>query len=59
MKTKSENRTDKTLIEQLREIRDKVSLEIKDMTSDQLKDYLKKKETLHPIVHWHQEGGTL
>jgi hypothetical protein len=52
MKTKIKNKTDKTLIEQLREIRDKISLEIKDMTFEELKDYLKKKKTLHPTTVW-------
>ena len=50
MKTKE--KTDKTLIEDLREIRDKISLDIKDMTLDQIKSYLKGKETLHPTQIW-------
>jgi hypothetical protein len=52
MKTKTITKRDKTLIEQLREIRDKINLEIKDMTFDELKDYLKKKKTLHPTAVW-------
>ena len=55
MKIKNENKTDKNLIDQLREIRDKVSLEIKDMTLEQIKDYLKKKKTLHPSSVWQTE----
>jgi len=52
MKTKDKIKSEKSLIDQLREIRDKVSLDIKDMTSEQLKDYLNKKETLHPNSVW-------
>ena len=50
MKTKE--KTDKTLIEDLREIRDKISLDIKDMTLDQIKNYLTGKKTLHPTQVW-------
>jgi hypothetical protein len=50
MKTKE--KPDKTLIEDLREIRDKISLDIKDMTLDQIKNYLKEKKTLHPTQVW-------
>jgi len=52
MKTKDKIKSEKSLIDQLREIRDKVSLDIKDMTSEELKDYLNKKETLHPNTVW-------
>jgi hypothetical protein len=52
MKTKNENKIDKNFVEQLRAIRDKVSLEIKDMTLEQMKDYLKKKKTLYPTSAW-------
>ena len=55
MKTKNENKIDKNFVEQLRAIRDKVSLEIKDMTLEQIKDYLKKKKTLHPSSVWQTE----
>ena len=52
MKTKDKIKSKKSLIDQLREIRDNVSHDIKDMTSEQLKDYLNKKETLHPNAVW-------
>ena len=52
MKTKDKIKSEKSLNDQLREIRDKVSFEIKDMTSEELKDYLNKKETLHPNAVW-------
>jgi hypothetical protein len=53
MKTKSKNTAEKTYLDRLREIRDKVSLEIQDMTPDQLKDYLAKKKSLRPNAAWH------
>ena len=56
MKTKNKKMTDKTLMDQLREIRDKVSLEIKDMPQEQLKDYLKRKETLYPTKMFAKAG---
>ena len=46
---------EKTLIEQLREIRDKISLDIKDLTTEQMKEYFSKQKTLHPTV-WQKEG---
>jgi uncharacterized protein YllA (UPF0747 family) len=56
MKTKKDNKKEKTLIDQLRDIRDKVSLEIENMNSEQLKAYLKKKELLHPTSPWQKQG---
>ena len=41
---------EKSLIEQLREIRDKINFEIKDMTTEQIKEYFSKQKTLHPSV---------
>ena len=38
-----------TVLEQLRNIREKLSMEIKDMTTEQLKAYLNKQKTLFPI----------
>jgi len=47
----------KSTIELLREIRDKISAETKDMTFDQLKKYINEHltETLHPNVTWHKQ----
>ncbi len=42
----------KSEIEQLREIRDKISLEIQDMTFQELQKYIKDKLTLHPKSSW-------
>lgn len=48
MKTKEKK--EKPAIQQLRDIRDKVSLDIQNMTFEQLEDYLKNKKTLHPTM---------
>ena len=44
----------KSTVKQLREIRDKISIDIMDMSSEQLQNYLerKMKKTLHPNVTW-------
>jgi pyruvate dehydrogenase complex dehydrogenase (E1) component len=52
MKTKNAIQTDKTVVEQLRQIRDKVSFEIKDLSLEELKDYLNKQKTLHHASVW-------
>jgi hypothetical protein len=46
----------KSVLSQLRDIRDKLSVEIKDMTYEQLKEYLDKQKTLHSKAVW-QNGG--
>ena len=50
MKTKTKDKT--TVMQQLRDIREKISDEIKDMTIEQLNEYFKNQKTLHPAVHW-------
>ena len=45
MKTKEKK--EKNVMQQLRDIRDKLSMEIKDMSYEQLKKYLDKQKTLH------------
>ena len=50
MKTK--DKKEKSAIEQLRDIRDKLSAEIKNMSYEQLKEYFNKKTTLHPKAIW-------
>lgn len=52
MTSKTNIQTEKSTVAQLREIREKVNLEIKDLSAQQLKDYLNKKETLHPAKFW-------
>jgi hypothetical protein len=50
MKTKEKEQ--KSVLLQLRDIRDKLSLEIKDMTYDQLKEFLDRHKTLHSKSIW-------
>ncbi len=38
----------KSMVKILREIRDKINLEIQDMTPEELRKYFRKKLTLHP-----------
>jgi len=47
---------EKSLMQQLREIRDKLSSEIKDMSYEQLKEYLDKQKSLHPKSSWRKQG---
>ncbi len=47
---------EKSAIEQLREIRDKISLDIQDMTFDQLKKYVEERLTLHPTSAWQKRA---
>ncbi len=52
MKTKEKVKAEKTTVEELREIRDKISLEIQVKTFEQLKEYFNKQKTLHPSKDW-------
>lgn len=45
MKTKEKK--EKSVMQELRDIRDKLSEEIKDMSPEELKDYLGRQKTLH------------
>lgn len=56
---KSKEKTEKSTIEQLREIRDKISVETQDMTFEQLQKYIEEqmKETLHPKAKWSKVGN--
>ena len=51
MKTK-EVKKDKTILTDLRAIRDKISEELKGKSTEQIVEYLKKKKTLHPKSFW-------
>ena len=53
MKTKEIKKT-KSTVEKLRDIRDKISLDIQDMTFEELKKYLDDRLTLHPKSVWHK-----
>jgi len=46
---------EKSLIHQLRDMRDNVSVEIHDMKPEQLKQYLATKQTLHPTAIWQNQ----
>lgn len=48
------NKQDKSTVEQLREIRDKISAETQDMNFEELKKYIDERmvDTLHPNVVW-------
>ena len=39
------------MVNKLREIRDKISNDIKDMSFEQLMEYLDNKKALHPIMY--------
>ena len=52
MKIKAKSKTEKTTIQELREIRDRISIEIQDMTAKQLKEYFSKQKTLHSSKEW-------
>ncbi len=58
MKTKKKQ-TEKSTIEQLREIRDKISAETQNMTFEQLQKYIEERliETLHPTAVWRKREG--
>ena len=51
MKTKEINK-DKSLLDELRSIRDNISQELKGMTTEQIVEYLKNKKTLHSKSIW-------
>ena len=50
MKTKTNDKT--PVLQQLRDIREKISEEIKDMTIEQLNEYFKNQKTLHSSAPW-------
>lgn len=56
MKTNEKTKAGKTFVEEMREIRDNINLEIKDLTPEQLKAYLEKQKTLHPSLMWEKQG---
>jgi hypothetical protein len=52
---KTINKKEKSVNERLREIRDEISVEIKDMDHKQLKKYLKSKKSLFPTSVWEKK----
>lgn len=49
MKTKEKK--EKSIMVQLREIRDKISLEIQNMSTEEIREYFKKRRALHPTMY--------
>ena len=47
-----EIKKDKSILIELRSVRDKISEELKGMTTEQIVEYLKSKKTLHPTSVW-------
>ncbi len=54
MKTEKKIKEENAPLKQLRDIRDKLSSEIKDMSVNQISTYLNNKETLHPKNIWNK-----
>jgi hypothetical protein len=52
MKIKLIKKKEKSTLTDLRSIRDKISIELKGMTPEQIVKFLKKKKTLHPNSTW-------
>ncbi|HTA26450.1 MAG TPA: hypothetical protein VK809_01585 [Bacteroidia bacterium] len=48
----TKEKKEKSIMEQLRDIRDKLSLEIQDMSPEELKKYLNSKPSLFPNAPW-------
>jgi len=46
------NKTEKRMVDKLREIRDKISDDIKDLSFEQLMKYLDSKKVLHPTLRY-------
>lgn len=55
MKTKATVVKGKSVIEQLRQIRDAINSDISNLTLEELKHYWKKKDTLHNARVWKQK----
>lgn len=47
----NKNKIKKSTVKILREIRDKINLEIRDLTTEELKEYFRRKLTLHPTMY--------
>ena len=52
MKNNTKEKSNNSMISQLRAIRDKISLEIKDMNKNEMKNYFKRKKSLFPESKW-------
>ena len=54
----TKKKKEKSAIQELRDIRDKIGLEIQDMTFEQLKNYIEKRLTLHPARAWQKQESS-
>ena len=52
MKNNIKAKSNNSLMSQLRAIRDKISLEIKDMNKEEIKNYFKRTKSLFPESKW-------
>jgi len=50
MKTKTKQKKEISLVSELRKIRDKVSMDIKDFTSEELREFLNSKKKSSSVV---------
>ena len=55
-KTITADKQNKSVMQELRDIRDKISLDIQNMNFEQLKEYIDARLTLHPKTVWQKEG---
>jgi hypothetical protein len=53
--TTTKENSELTFVQQLRQIRDKINEEIKDLSPKELMGYLKEQKTLHTGI-WQKEG---
>lgn len=53
MKTIEKDKKNKNFIDELREIRDKINLDIKDLNSSKIKEYFNSKEIKQTKLIWH------
>jgi len=47
---------ERSTVQQLREIREKIGIEIQDLTYEQLMKYIEKNTKLHPTRIWQKQG---
>lgn len=57
MKNNIKEKSNNSMISQLRAIRDKISLEIKDMNKNEMKNYFKRKKSLFPESKWKEASA--
>jgi len=57
MKNKEENT--KSMVKTLREIRDKINLEIQDLNSEELQKYFRNKLSIHPTKYKKHRADTV